>query len=238
MLRGEGVTHSFGGLMAVAGADFNVEEGEIVGLIGPNGAGKTTLFNLISGALAPDEGKITFKGEDITWLKPHQICLRGLARTFQITKLFTEMTAFENVRLALLYGNPERTIRRREAKREVTKILASVGLLSDRNKPARELPLATQRRVEIARALATNPEILLLDEVMAGLTQSELGQAMQLIRQLRDRGITIFMVEHVMQAIMEVCDRILVLHYGKVVAEGSPGEVANDRTVHEIYLGR
>lgn len=238
MLRGEGLTHSFGGLMAVAGADFQVERGEIVGLIGPNGAGKTTLFNLISGALRPDQGMITFKGEDITGLKPHRICRAGLARTFQITKLFNEMTAFENVRLALLYGNPERTIRRREAKREVTQLMASVGLLSDRNKPVKELPLATQRRVEIARALATNPEILLLDEVMAGLTQSELSQAMQLVTQLRERGITIFMIEHVMRAIMEVCDRIMVLHYGKMVAEGSPGEVANDRSVQEIYLGR
>ncbi len=237
MLRGEGITHSFGGLMAVAGADFHVEPGEIVGLIGPNGAGKTTLFNLISGALAPDEGKITLKGDDITRLKPHQICRMGLARTFQITKLFADMTAFENVRLALLHGNPERTIRRREAKREVTKLMASVGLLSERNKPVRELSLATQRRVEIARALATNPEILLLDEVMAGLTPSELDQAMLLITQLRERGVTVFMIEHVMRAIMGVCDRIMVLYYGKVVAEGSPGEVANDRTVHQIYLG-
>jgi branched-chain amino acid transport system ATP-binding protein len=238
MLRGEGVTHSFDGLMAVSEVDFHVDQGEIVGLIGPNGAGKTTLFNVISGALTPDAGAITLKGEDITRLKPHQINRRGLARTFQITKLFPEMTAFENVRLALLYGNPERTIDRREAKREVTQLMASVGLLSDRNKPAMDLPLATQRRVEIARALATNPQILLLDEVMAGLTQSELRQAMQLVTQLRDRGITVFMIEHVMPAIMGVCDRIIVLHYGKVVAEGSPDEVANDRTVHEIYLGR
>ncbi len=161
----------------------------------------------------------------------------GLARTFQTTKLFLEMTAFENVRLALLYGNPERTIRRREAKREVTQLMASVGLLSDRNKPVMELSLATQRRIEIARALATNPEILLLDEVMAGLTPSELSQSIQLVTQLRDRGITIFMIEHVMKAIMEVCDRIIVLHYGSKIAEGTPAEVANDRTVHRIYLG-
>jgi len=238
MLRGEGVTHSFGGLMAVSDADFHVEQGEIVGLIGPNGAGKTTLFNLISGALSSDKGQITFKDEDITNLKPHQINRRGMARTFQTAKLFTEMTAFENVRLALLYGNPDRTIRRSEAKREVTKLMASVGLLSDRNKPVRDLALATQRRIEIARALASNPELLLLDEVMAGLTPSELNQAMQLITQLRERGITIFMIEHVMRAIMEVCDRIMVFHYGNKIAEGSPGEVANDRTVNQIYLGK
>lgn len=238
MLHGEGVTRSFGGLMAISDADFNINQGEIVGLIGPNGAGKTTLFNLISGALSSDKGKITFKGEDITDLKPHQINRKGMARTFQTTKLFADMTAFENVRLALLYGNPDRTIRRREAKREVTKLMASVGLLSDRNKPIRDLSLATQRRVEIARALASNPDLLLLDEVMAGLTPNELSQAMQLVMQLRERGITIFMIEHVMRAIMEVCDRIIVFHYGSKIAEGSPGEVANDRTVNQIYLGK
>ena len=238
MLKGSNVTHSFGGLMAVDRADFHVNQGEIIGLIGPNGAGKTTLFNIISGAIKPAQGMIQFKGEDITGLKPHQICLRGLARTFQTTKLFSNMTAFENIRLALLFGNPGRKIDRRQAEREVNQLMASMGLLSDRNKPAKELSLATQKRLEIARALATSPDMLLLDEVMSGLTQKELNQAMQFIRQLRERGITIFMIEHVMQAIMGMCDRIIVFHYGSKIMEGTPQEVVNDPTVNSIYLGR
>ncbi len=238
MLKGANVTHSFGGLIAVDRADFHVGQGEIVGLIGPNGAGKTTLFNIISGAIKPAQGMIQFKGEDITGLKPHQICRRGLARTFQITKLFSNMTAFENVRLALLFGNPDRKIDRRQAEREVNQLMASMGLLSDRNKPVKELSLATQKRLEIARALATNPDMLLLDEVMSGLTQKELNQAMQFIRQLRERGVTIFMIEHVMQAIMEMCDRIIVFHYGSKIMEGTPQEVVNDPTVNSIYLGK
>jgi branched-chain amino acid transport system ATP-binding protein len=223
--------------MAVERADFHVGQGEIVGLIGPNGAGKTTLFNIISGAIKPTKGTVKFKGEDITGLKPHQICRRGLARTFQTTKLFANMTAFENVRLALLFGNPERKIDRRQAEREVNQLLASIGLLSDRNKLVKDLSLATQKRLEIARALATHPKMLLLDEVMAGLTPKELSQAMQLIGQLRERGVTIFMIEHVMPAIMGVCDRIIVFHYGSKIMEGTPAEVVNDRTVIEIYLG-
>jgi len=238
MLQGIGVTHSFGGLIAVSDADFSVERGEIVGLIGPNGAGKTTLFNIVSGAIKPTQGTIKFKGEDITGLKPHQICRRGLARTFQITKLFSNMTAFENVRLALLFGNPDRKIDRKQAEKEVNQLLASMGLLSERNKPVKDLSLATQKRLEIARALATNPEMILLDEVMAGLTPRELTQSMQFINQLRGRGITIFMIEHVMHVIMGICDRIIVFHYGSKIMEGTPQEVVKDPTVNTIYLGK
>jgi branched-chain amino acid transport system ATP-binding protein len=238
ILEGQGLTHYFGGLMAVDRVDFHVDQGEIVGLIGPNGAGKTTVFNLVSGAIKPKAGTIRFKGENITSLKPHQICRKGLARTFQTIKLFSGLTAFENVRLALIYGNPHRTIHRREAEREVNQLMAYVGLLAERNKPVRDLSLASQRRLEIARALATNPELLLLDEALAGLTPAELAQSMKLIGQLRERGLTIFMIEHVMQAIMEVCDRIIVFHYGSKIAEGRPGEVAVDPLVREIYLGK
>jgi len=238
ILEGIGISHSFGGLRAVDGADFHVDHGEIVGLIGPNGAGKTTLFNIVSGTIKPTEGMIKFKDVDITNMKPHQINHLGMARTFQITKLFTNMSAFDNVKLALLFGNPERTIGRKEAEKEVNQLFAIMGMLSDRNKPVKDMSLAMQKRLEIVRALATNPQMILLDEVMSGLTQKELEQSMKFIRQLRNRGITIFMIEHVMHAIMGVCDRIIVFHYGSKIAEGTPSEIAADPTVNAIYLGK
>jgi branched-chain amino acid transport system ATP-binding protein len=237
MLEVSGVSHRFGGLTALDDASFEVERGEIVGLIGPNGAGKTTLFNLISGALEVQEGSIRFKGEDITHLRPDQISRRGLARTFQTSKLFNGMSAFENVRLALIYGNPERSFRHAEAEREVNQLLATMGILSDRNKPVRDLSLASRRYLEIARALATSAEMLLLDESMAGLTQRELRQVMERVTRLRERGLTIVMIEHVMEAIMGVCDRIIVFHFGQKIAEGSPGVIAADPTVRSVYLG-
>lgn len=231
------VSHRFGGLKAVDGVDLEVDQGEIVGLIGPNGAGKTTMFNLISGALEVQRGAIRFKDEDITRLRPDQISRRGLARTFQTSKLFNGMTAFENIRLALIYGNPERRLRHEEAEREVNQMMARMGILSDRNKPVRDLSLASRRYLEIARALATSAEMLLLDESMAGLTPRELEQAMEQISRLRDQGVTIFMIEHVMEAIMGVCDRIIVFHFGAKIAEGTPGEIAADPAVRSVYLG-
>ncbi|HSM43805.1 MAG TPA: ABC transporter ATP-binding protein [Acidimicrobiia bacterium] len=237
MLEVRGVSHRFGGLKAVDGAGFEVAQGEIVGLIGPNGAGKTTMFNLISGALEAQSGTIEFKGEDITGLRPDQISRRGLARTFQNSKLFNGLSAFENVRLALIYGNPERSFRYEEAEREVNQLMARMGILSDRNKPVRDLSLASRRYLEIARCLATNADMLLLDESMAGLSSRELAQAMQQITRLRDQGVTILMIEHVMEAIMSVCDRIIVFHFGRKIAEGSPQEVAADSTVRSVYLG-
>lgn len=237
MLSGRGVTHSFGGLRAVKNLDFDVAEGEIVGLIGPNGAGKTTLFNLISGAIPLKEGTIRFKGEDITGMRPDQICHRGLGRTFQTTKLFTEMSGFDNVRLALVFGNPERRFTFKQAEAEANLMMASAGMLGDRNKPVKDLPLASRRRLEIARALATNPDMLMLDEAMAGLTPGEVSRSIELVRSLRDRGVTILMIEHVMAAIMEVCDRIVVLHNGEKLAEGTPAEVAEDPKVRSVYLG-
>ena len=237
ILHGQGVTLNFGGLVAVDNADFHVERGEIVGLIGPNGAGKTTLFNIISGALRPRSGVIRFMGRDITGQRPDEIARMGLARTFQTSKVFSDMTPFENVRLALIYGNPQQSFTYKEAENQVNRLMAQGGMLSDRNKPTKELSLASQRRLEVVRALAMNPEMLLLDEVMAGLTPTEMAQSMKLVSDLRERGITIFMVEHVMQAIMGVCDRIIVLHFGQKVAEGTPAEVAADPAVKAIYLG-
>jgi branched-chain amino acid transport system ATP-binding protein len=236
ILEGEGVTKHFGGLAAVSGVDFNVDEGEVVGLIGPNGAGKTTLFNLISGALVPKEGAIRFNGQNITGLKPHKICKMGLARTFQSVKVFANMPVLENVLLGSLFGTSN-SMSSADAAREAAESLEFVGLSAVRATPAKDLTLANQKRLEVARALATKPQLLLLDELMAGLNPTETAEAMELVTRIRDQGITIFMIEHVMKAIMSVCNRIMVLHHGKKLAEGTPQEIATSRTVVEVYLG-
>ena len=236
ILEGEGVTRYFGGLAAVSGVDFHVDEGEVVGLIGPNGAGKTTLFNLISGALVPKPGTIKFKTENVTGFKPHRICKMGVARTFQSVKVFANMTALENVLLGPLFGT-RNSVSAADAAREATGLLEFVGLSAVGEIPAKDLTLANQKRLEIARALATKPELLLLDELMAGLNSTEVTQAMELVTRIRDEGITIFMIEHVMKAIMSVCDRIIVLDHGKKLAEGTPQEIATSRAVIDVYLG-
>jgi len=236
VLEGEGVTKYFGGLAAVSQVDFHVDQGEVVGLIGPNGAGKTTLFNLISGALVPKSGVIRFKGEKISGLKPYQICRKGVARTFQSVKVFGNMPVLENVLLGSLFGTPTGMSSVNAAK-EARGLLEFVELSALRATPAKDLTLANQKRLEVARALATKPELLLLDEVMAGLNPTEVAQAMELITRIRDKGITIFMIEHVMKAIMGVCDRIMVLHHGEKIAEGTPHEIATSKTVIEVYLG-
>ena len=236
ILEAEGVAKYFGGLAAVLQVDFNVDQGEVVGLIGPNGAGKTTLFNLISGALVPKEGAIRFSGQNITGLKPHKICKMGLARTFQSVKIFANMPVLDNVLLGSLFG-ASNSMSSADAAREATGFLEFVGLSAVRVTPAKDLTLANQKRLEVARALATKPELLLLDEMMAGLNPTETAEAMELVTRIRDKGITIFMIEHVMKAIMSVCDRIMVLHHGEKIAEGTPQEIATSRTVVEVYLG-
>ena len=236
ILEAERVTKYFGGLAAVHNVDFGINQGEIIGLIGPNGAGKTTLFNLISGALALTSGETMFKGEKIAGLKPNQICNRGIARTFQLIKLFGNMTVFENVLMGSLFGM-SKSVSESDAERETLALLEFVGLSRIAGHPAKELSVASQKRLEVARALATKPELLLLDEVMAGLTPAEVTEAMELVKKIRDRGITIFMIEHVMKAIMSVCDRIMVLHHGVKIAEGTPGEITTSKKVIEIYLG-
>jgi branched-chain amino acid transport system ATP-binding protein len=225
ILEGEKVTKSFGGLAALSKVDFNVDRGEIVGLIGPNGAGKTTLFNLISGALPLKSGVINFKGEKITGLKPHQICRKGVARTFQSVKVFGNMPVFQNVLLGALFG------------KEAAELVEFVGLSAVSATPVKDLTLGNQKRVEVARALATKPELILIDELMAGLNQTEVAESMELVTMIRDKGITIFMIEHVMRAIMSVCDRIMVLHHGEKIADGTPKEVATSKKVVEVYLG-
>lgn len=237
ILEGEGVTKYFGGLVAVSNVDFSVEQGEVVGLIGPNGAGKTTLFNLISAALVPKPGIIKFKGKNITGKKPYQVCHMGIARTFQTVKIFGNLSVLDNVRVAALFGRAKRPSPAQAAK-ESLELLDFVGIPEGiRNSPARDLTLGNQKRVEMARALASEPDVLLLDELMAGLNPTEVSEAMSDVRQIRDRGITIIMIEHVMKAIMNVCDRIMVLHHGVKIAEGTPQEVASSEKVIEVYLG-
>ena len=236
ILEGEGVTKYFGGLAAVSNVSFHVDEGEIAGLIGPNGAGKTTLFNLISAALTTKQGVIRYKDKNITGLTPHQICRMGVARTFQSVKVFANMPVFQNILLGSLFGTST-GISSADAAREATELLEFVGLSAVRATPAKDLTLANQKRIEVARALATKPELLLLDELMAGLNPAEVAQAMELVTRIRDKGVTIFMIEHVMKAIMGVCDRIMVLHHGEKIAEGTPQEIATSRTVIEVYLG-
>jgi branched-chain amino acid transport system ATP-binding protein len=236
ILEGKGVTKYFGGLAAVSNVDFTVEQGEVLGLIGPNGAGKTTLFNLISAALVLKSGIIRFKGEDITGLKPHKICRMGVARTFQSVKVFANMQVLDNVVLGSFFGNST-GMSSADAAREAEELLEFVGLSAVKTTPAKDLTLANQKRLEVARALATNPELLLLDEMMAGLNPAEVAQAMKLVTKIRDKGITIVMIEHVMKAIMNVCERIMVLHHGQKIAEGTPQEIATSETVIRVYLG-
>jgi branched-chain amino acid transport system ATP-binding protein len=236
ILEGKGVTKYFGGLAAVSNVDFYVEQGEALGLIGPNGAGKTTLFNLISAALTPRSGIIRFKGEDITGLKPYKICRMGVARTFQSVKVFANMPVLDNVVLGSFFGTST-GMSSADAAREAAELLEFVGLSAVKTTPAKDLTLANQKRLEVARALATNPELLLLDEMMAGLNPTEVAQAMELVTKIRDKGITIVMIEHVMKAIMNVCERIMVLHHGQKIAEGTPQEIAISETVIRVYLG-
>ena len=236
ILEGEKVTKYFGGLAAVSEVDFYVDQGEVVGLIGPNGAGKTTLFNLISAALTPKPGVINFKGVNITGMKPYKICQMGIARTFQTVKIFRNLSVLQNVLAGSFFGSSQ-SVSSADAAREAAESLEFVGLSHLAATPTRDLTLVNQKRLEVARALATKPELLLLDELMAGLIATEISEAMELVKRIRDRGITVIMIEHVMKAIMNVCDRIIVLHHGQKIAEGKPQEIATSKKVIEVYLG-
>lgn len=233
MLDVRNVTKRFGGLIAVESVSFSVTAGQIVGLIGPNGAGKTTLFNLIAGALQPNEGRIAFSGKDITGWAPHGICRMGLARTFQITKPFRRLSVLKNVMIGAFTSVHERC----RATELTMGILNETGLTAWRDTLASSLPVGLRKRLEIARALATKPRMLLLDEVMNGLNPTELREMMHLIRRLQASGLTILLIEHVMKAVMELCHSVMVLHHGQLIVTGSPAEVCADRRVIEVYLG-
>ena len=231
----EGLSKRFGGLAAVQELSFTVEEHEILGLIGPNGAGKSTLFNLINGVFAPDAGRITFRGTDITAIPPYRVARAGLARTHQIVQPLGGMSVRENCTVGACFGRENLPLARaREAAEEAA---VFVGLEDRLDMPASQLTIAGKKRLELARALAAHPTLLLLDEVLAGLNTAEVERMIEVIRRIRERGITILMIEHLMQAIMSLSDRIVVLNIGQKLAEGAPAAVANDPAVIEAYLG-
>jgi branched-chain amino acid transport system ATP-binding protein len=233
LLGVEGLARRFGGIQAVAGLSFDVQEGEILGVIGPNGSGKTTAFNLITGFYRPDRGHVRFAGEDVTGLPPYAVCARGLCRTFQVARPFKDISVLRNVLMGALLRHPNPAA----ASARAEEVLRLVGLEGRAQTVAGSLTAIDQRRLEVARALGTEPRLLLLDETMAGLTSTEMEEAIRLIAGLRDQGLTVVVVEHVMRAVMSLSDRIVVLDQGMKIAEGKPKEISSDPRVIQAYLG-
>jgi branched-chain amino acid transport system ATP-binding protein len=238
ILEGRNIVKRFAGLVAVNNVDFYIDRNEILGLIGPNGAGKTTLVNVIAGVYAPSKGDIQFRGRTISGQKPYRIGRLGISRTFQVVKPFPGMTVKENAAVGAMYGAGGKKKSARDAIRKAEEVLEFVGLADQMNKHADQLNVPSRKRLEMAKALAMEPDVVLFDEVMAGLNFSEIDQAVELIKKIRKSGMTILVIEHVMRAIKSVCDRIFVLHHGEKIADGPVVEVLNDENVIKAYLGR
>jgi len=238
VLRCIEVSKEFGGLQALKKVDLTVTENEIAGLVGPNGSGKSTLLNIISGVYKPDSGKVLFMDEEISKLPPHAVCSRGITKTSQTVQSFPDMSTIENVVIGALFARKEGK-ERRDPVAEAKELLEFVGLSKEKfTFPARNLNVVELRRVQLARALATSPKLLLLDELLTGLTPKESDEAIALIKLINKKGVTVLMVEHVMRVIMGLCNRVAVLHHGEKICEGTPGEVCDDKEVIRVYLGK
>jgi branched-chain amino acid transport system ATP-binding protein len=235
ILKVAGVTKVFGGLRALSEVSFDLLEGQILGLIGPNGAGKTTLFNLINGIYPPSAGRITFLNQDITGKKPYELAHMGIARTHQIVRPLNELTVRQNVMAGACFGRENKSLN--EAGKIADEVMAFVGLAAKNERLAGSLNVAEKKRLELARALAARPYLLLLDEVLAGLNQSEIDVMVEAIRAVRSQGVSIIIIEHVMRATMSLSDRLIVLNHGEQIAEGTPAEIAENQQVIEAYLG-
>lgn len=233
-LNVQNLSKSFGGLKAVNNVSFDIAEGEIVGIIGPNGSGKTTIFNVITGFYKPDDGVVLFKGENISMLRPDQVCKRGIARTFQIPKPLSRLSVLRNV----MVGAYAKISEKDKATKRALEVLELVGLLDQKDVPAEKVKGANIRRLELARALATEPEILLIDEIAAGLNPTESNAIIKLIKQMKeDSGLTILIIDHVLKVILNVVEKLIVLHHGEMIVQGLPNEVITNKKVSEVYLG-